>query len=234
MWGVELKDLDASVAGRVSTEFQDGDPLYFPNDEFQFMPAHGYTQAFNNILNHENIEIKTSTPFEHEMESEYYHIFNSMPIDSYFKYQYGKLPYRSLKFYTISHLFNYSSGFPTPTINFTTQRNPYTRATDWKKYPGNTPTQYSTITYEEPCCYTQNNNERYYPVKDSNGINRNTYYQYRDLAIATKKNMTFVGRMATYVYTDMHQAINTSLIVSRNFLRDQYGKFIDDAQRDIL
>lgn len=220
MWGVELQELDVSVAGRVSTDFQD-DPLYFPKDQFQFMPRDGYTEAFRNILKHENIEVKLSTIFDHEMEKHYYHVFNCMPIDVYFNHEFGKLPYRSLKFYTVTIA---SSGFPVPTINFTTQDLPYTRATDWKQYPNNDASTLSTITYEEPCCYTQNNNERYYPVKDSDGKNRTTYGKYKELALATKKNMTFVGRMATYVYTDMHQAINTSLSISRNFLKEECGK----------
>lgn len=221
MWGIELQDLDGSVAGRVSIDFQD-DPLYFPNDKFQFMPKDGYTNAFNNILSHENIKIRLNTPFEYEMESEYYHIFNCMPIDVYFKYEYGKLPYRSLKFHSVTT--KEPSGFPVPTVNFTTQKLPYTRVTDWKKYPNAGESPYTIITYEEPCCYTQNNEERYYPVKDLGRKNISIYHKYKELANKTKNNMTFCGRQGTYTYTDMHQAINMSLITSKKFIAEDNGK----------
>ena len=71
------------------------------------------------------------------------------------------------------------------------------------------------ITYEEPCDYTQNNLERYYPVKDVDGVNRKIYEQYKAMV---PDNMTFIGRCGMYAYIDMHQAINSSLQTVGKFL----------------
>jgi UDP-galactopyranose mutase len=106
---------------------------------------------------------------------------------------------------------------PTGTVNFT-HDGPYTRVTEWKNLPCHgTNDYYTTLTYEEPCDYVTNNFQRYYPVKDIDGKNRETYEKYKKL---TRSNMTFIGRCGMYVYIDMHQAINSALAISDKFLED--------------
>ena len=164
------------------------------------------------ILNHHLIDVSLCTSFDKSYVGEFDHVYNSMPIDEYFGFDDGELPYRSLKFH--------SSTVPVPRllpaaqINFT-HTGPYTRVTVWKLLPGhgNNPF-YTTITAEEPCDYRDNNFERYYPVKDAIGHNRKIYHQY---AARVPDKMTFIGRCGLYAYLDMHQAISVALsIVSRN------------------
>jgi UDP-galactopyranose mutase len=107
---------------------------------------------------------------------------------------------------------------PSQFVNFT-HTGPYTRIVEWKNWPehGDNP-HYTTLSYEEPCDYRDNNMERYYPVKDVSGKNRDTYKKYRDLV---GDHMTFIGRCGQYVYIDMHQAIASSLATAKQFLKEQ-------------
>lgn len=213
MWGKSLDELDPSIINRVPIRDDDNE-LYFPNDEYQMMPKNGYTEIFKNILNHSNIEVECNVEFHQSMEEEYDYVFNSMPIDMYFNYDYGELPYRSIKFHNI--VLQQPKVLPTATVNFT-HDGPYTRVTEWKNIPAHGENDYTTVlTYEEPCDYKDNDYERYYPVKDIEGTNRETYKKYKERVNEDK--MTFIGRCGMYVYVDMHQAISSALATARRFL----------------
>ena len=212
MWGKTIEELDPSIINRVPIRDDDNE-YYFPNDEFQALPVNGYTDIMKNILDHKNITIELETPFEYSMESKFNHTFNSMPIDVYFDHKHGALPYRSIKFHDVT--LPMPKVLPTATVNFT-HDGPYTRVTEWKNLPchGDN-SSYSTLTYEEPCDYMENNMERYYPVKDIDGKNRKTYEKYKSMV---KNNMTFIGRCGMYIYVDMHQAINSSMSTAKKFI----------------
>ena len=214
MWGKTLDELDPSIINRIPTRDDDNE-LYFPNDEYQMMPKDGYTKLFENIFKHKYIKVFTGTKFSTSMEKKYDHVFNSMPIDEYFKYKHGELPYRSIKFH--HKTVPMTRVLPTATVNFT-HNGPYTRVTEWKNIPnhGIDPKQ-TIITYEEPCDYKDNNKERYYPVKDVDGVNRETYKKYKEMVDTDR--MTFIGRCGMYVYVDMHQAISSALATAKRFLK---------------
>lgn len=214
MWGKTLDELDPSIINRIPTR-DDNNELYFPNDEYQMMPKDGYTKLFENIFKHKYIKVFTGTKFSTSMEKKYDHVFNSMPIDEYFKYKHGELPYRSIKFH--HKTVPMARVLPTATVNFT-HDGPYTRVTEWKNIPnhGKDPKQ-TIITYEEPCDYKDNNYERYYPVKDVDGVNRETYKKYKEMVDTDR--MTFIGRCGMYVYVDMHQAISSALATAKRFLK---------------
>lgn len=131
MWGLELEELDPKIIKRIPIR-DDNNQYYFPNDDFQALPKDGYTSLVSNIVKHDYIKVSLSTSFTHDMESKYSHIFNSMPIDEYFEYCYGPLPYRSIKF---THLtFPTSTLFPSAVVNFT-HHGPHTRVTEWRHHP---------------------------------------------------------------------------------------------------
>jgi UDP-galactopyranose mutase len=212
MWGVELDDLNPEVINRVPIRDDDNE-LYFPNDEFQAMPVAGYTAMVLNMLSHRNIRVYLNTEFEKGVEKEYDHVFNSMPIDQYFDFKHGALPYRSIRFHTVTLPIEHA--LPSATVNFT-HDGPKTRVTEWKKIACHGDNKYNTtLTFEEPCDYADNNFERYYPVKDRDGKNRKLYEQYKN---EQPENMTFIGRCGLYAYLDMHQAINSALATVRKFL----------------
>ena len=212
MWGKEIEELDPNILKRVAVRDDDNE-LYFPNDLYQAMPKNGYKKVFTNILNHVNIVTALNTPFHKDMESHFHHVFNSMPIDVYYDYQFGELPYRSLKFHNID--LPMVRTLPTPVVNFT-HDGPYTRITEWKNFPNHGENdQWTTLTYEEPCDYKDNDYQRYYPVKDIDGENRKIYNKYKDI---DNPKMTFIGRCGMYVYIDMHQAISSSLATANKFM----------------
>jgi len=211
MWGVDIEELDPSILERVPVR-DDLNEFYFPDDTFQALPMNGYTKLFENILDHPLIDVKLNTPFQKEAVQEYSHIFNSMAIDEYFDFEYGELPYRSIRF----HHFNIpvTRIFPVATVNFTHDA-PYTRATEWKNLPGHgNSTVFTSLTIEEPCDYKENMMERFYPVKDIDGKNAELYKKYKEMS---PNNMTFIGRCGTYLYLDMHQAISSALAIAGRF-----------------
>jgi UDP-galactopyranose mutase len=215
MWALPLEKISPDIINRVPVR-DDENEDYFPDDTYQFMPKDGYTTMFDKILSHPNINLQLNTLFEQSKEADYYHVFNSMPIDEYYEFQFGPLPYRSIKFYNVD--FPAPKLFPVSVVNFT-HRGPITRVVEWKNIPGHGDTDTITsLTYEEPCDYKENNNERYYPVKDNDGINRAIYNQYR--AIDNPK-VTFIGRLGQYVYLDMHQCVNAALVVAEQFKQKQ-------------
>ena len=208
MWELDLEDLDAAVVKRIPLRFDDED-RYFPDDVYQMLPADGYTALFANILDHDNIKVILNTSFDRSLMQGYRHCFNSMAIDEYFGEMFGPLPYRSIRFQHRDEAVTYGQG-TTSVINFTDDR-PYTRQTDWSLLPGHDVGMLSkTITLEQPCDYRDNNLERYYPVKTSDGRNDTIYRKYRDLA-EHEQVTSFIGRCGTYQYLDMHQVINQSI-----------------------
>lgn len=207
MWAAELEDIDPSIVSRVSVRDDDNE-YYFPNDEYQAMPKSGYCEMVRNMLDHKNISISLSTPFKYEMEVQYDMIFNSMSRDEYYEYKYGELQWRSIKFHT-THL-PIPRVLVAPTVNFT-HDGPYTRITEWKQIPGHGHnSMWTTLTHEEPCDFKDNNNEKYYPVKDIAGKNREVYKKYADIY---HDKMTFIGRCGQYAYLDMHQAVSSALAI---------------------
>jgi len=217
MWGVPLEELNPQIMNRVPIR-DDDNVYYFPNDTFHAMPKHGYTKIFENIFDHPNITVKLNVEFDKSMEEGYDHVFNSMPIDVYYEYVYGELPYRSIKFLHVD--LPEKQIYPSPSINFTTYDGP-TRVCEWKHFPNSpSPDAWTTLTYEYPCDYKDNNMERYYPVKDAEGKNTSVYGSYKSIE---NDKVTFIGRCGTYQYLDMHQVINQSLIGVQKFLQDEYS-----------
>jgi UDP-galactopyranose mutase len=218
MWGHDLEDMDASAVKRVPIRYDDED-RYFPTDRFQILPRHGYAEIFGRILDHPNIRINLAQPFDRSFARGYFHCFNSMPIDEYFDERFGPLPYRSIRFHHEDLPVAHAKGWATVT-NFTASGR-FTRETDWSRMPAHRVSDgpLKTVTREEPCDYSDNNLERYYPVKTSDGRYDRVYDSYKALA-ERAANVTFIGRCGTYQYLDMHQVINQSLMGARRWLHN--------------
>ncbi len=215
MWALDLEDMDEAVVRRIPLR-HDHEDRYFPNDRFQLLPRDGYTAIFEAILSHPRIRVRLGTTFERGVERGYGHCFNSMPIDEFFGFAHGELPYRSIRF-------GHRTEAPAPdrpwsVTNFT-DTGPYTRETTWHALPHHLreDTGRRTVTREEPCDYKSNNLERYYPVKTADGRFQAIYRTYKAMADALP-NMDFIGRCGTYQYLDMDQVINQSLASSERWL----------------
>jgi UDP-galactopyranose mutase len=212
MWGMPIEKLDPSIMNRVPIRDDDNE-FYFPNDTYQALPTDGYTAMVKNMLDSPNITVDVNLPFARSCEPYYDHVFNSMPIDEYYDFKFGELPYRSVKFENV-HL-PLPRVFPTSVVNFT-HNGPHTRVTEWKNYPVHgVNDEMTTLTFETPCDYKDNNMERYYPVKDLDGKNREIYKRYDKIE---NKKVTFIGRCGTYQYLDMWMVIAQTQKIAREFL----------------
>lgn len=218
MWALDLEDISPDIVKRIPVRFDD-EARYFPGDRFQGLPRGGYTRLFESIFDHPHIAVLTGVEFHHGMLREYRHCFNSMAIDEFFEERLGPLPYRSIRFHHREQPSAPARGTAAQ-INFTDD-GPFSREIIWDRLPGHRVAPGgSTVTHEEPCDYRDNGNERYYPVKRSDGAEDRTYRQYLTLAGAIG-NVTFIGRCGTYQYLDMHQVINQSLNGVRTWIRNE-------------
>jgi UDP-galactopyranose mutase len=218
MWGMDLEEMSAAVVKRVPLR-TDRTDTYFADDDVQMMPRHGYTEIFKTIFDHPRIAVALNTRFEKAMLADYAFCFNSMPIDEYFEFKLGELPYRSLRFHNRTE-----DGVPEQAWSITnfTDTGPMTRETAWHILPHHIAenTGRHTLTREEPCDYRDNNMERYYPVKTADGRYNQLYDAYKALAEA-EQNIAFIGRCGTYQYLDMDQVINQSLVSVEKWLERQ-------------
>jgi UDP-galactopyranose mutase len=209
MWGLDPKEIEAAVGKRIPVRYN-RDDRYF-TDTFQKLPKLGYTNLFANMLNHKNISLELGKEFKHELLDGYDHSFLSLPIDRFFDCKYGKLPYRSIKFeHKLSKLSQ-----PSVTVNFT-DTSKYTRTTQWDLLPNSSRSQtgFSTQTLEIPCSPEENNDEYYYPVRNSHSLS--AYNRYLDEAKSIK-NITFCGRAGLFQYLDMVPAVNIHLAMAQRF-----------------
>jgi UDP-galactopyranose mutase len=218
MWAFELEEMDAAVIKRIPIRLDHTDG-YFEADEVQMLPRHGYTAIFGEILKHKNIEVTTNTNFDPAMLSAYAFCFNAMPIDEYFNFNLGDLPYRSIKFHHRDIPSEHASRPDWSVTNFT-DAGKYTRETRWDVLPNHIVEHSAnfTATLEEPCDYRDNAMERYYPVRTADHCYQSLYQAYAKFAEAEAARINFIGRCGTYQYLDMDQVINQSLANVRRYL----------------
>ncbi len=207
-WGLDPSQLDSSVAARVPARF-DRDDRYF-SDTFQAMPLEGYTKMFERMLANPKITVMLSTDY-HEVIGLYPRakVVYTGPIDEFFDYRFGKLPYRSLRFEHRTH--DQEKFQPAPVVNYPNEH-AYTRITEFKYLTGQTHAK-TSIVYEYPC----DGGEPYYPVPRPE--NAQVYEKYRELANATT-GVYFCGRLANYRYFNMDQVVAQALHLFREIADD--------------
>ena len=203
-WGLDPSELDKSVTARIPTR-TNTDDRYF-TDTFQAMPAEGYTRMFERMLHHPLIEVRTGVDFRDVRdEVDAAHIIFTGPIDEYFDFRFGKLPYRSLEF---DHQTLDQEQFQaTGTVNYPSEIVPYTRISEYKHLTGQKHPK-TTVTYEYPSA----EGDPYYPIPRQE--NQELFKRYEALADATT-GVTFVGRLATYKYYNMDQIVGQALATFR-------------------
>jgi len=202
-WGLDPSELDASVTARVPIR-TNRDDRYFA-DAYQAMPLHGYTRMFENMLDHPNIKIMLNTDYRDiERIIPYKEMIYTGPVDEYFDFRHGKLPYRSLEFKheTIDREVYQSA----PVVNYPNDYL-YTRITEFKYLTGQEHRK-TSIVYEFP----RAEGDPYYPVPRPE--NAELYAKYKSLADQTP-GVHFVGRLATYKYYNMDQVVAQALTTYR-------------------
>ncbi len=198
-WGRDPSELDAAVTARVPVRIN-RDDRYF-SDTYQAMPLHGYTRLFEKMLDHPNIKVMLNTDFtDIDGIIPYRELIYTGPVDEFFDFRYGQLPYRSLEFK--HETLNMPQYQPVAVVNYPND-NLYTRVTEFKHLTGQEHPK-TAIVYEFP----RAEGDPYYPVPARE--NAELYAQYKALADATP-SVHFVGRLATYKYYNMDQVTAQSL-----------------------
>jgi UDP-galactopyranose mutase len=198
-WDLDPSELDAAVTARVPVR-TNRDDRYF-TDKYQAMPLHGYTRMFEKMLNHPNIRIMLNTDYrEIERIIPFREMIYTGPIDEFFEFRFGNLPYRSLEFK--HETIEQPVYQPAPVVNYPNEH-PYTRITEFKYLTGQTHHK-TSIVYE----YPRAEGDPYYPVPRPE--NTELYKKYEELA-KTTKGVHFAGRLATYKYYNQDQVVAQAL-----------------------
>jgi UDP-galactopyranose mutase len=205
-WEVEPTQLPADIINRLPVRFSFND-FYF-QDAYEGLPLIGYTELFHKMLAHERIEVMTRCDY-FEAQEEFRQdvpIVYTGPIDRYFGYRFGELGWRTLDFeierldiddYQGAAVVNY----PDPDVRFT-------RIHEFKHLHPERRHERNTVIMREYSRFARKGDEPYYPIGREEDKRR--YDRYRELA-AREKNVIFGGRLGTYRYLDMHQAIAAAL-----------------------
>jgi len=211
-WGLDPSELDASVTARVPVRIN-RDDRYF-TDTYQAMPKYGYTRMFEKMLDSPNIKVLLNCDFREIIdEIPYREMIYSGPIDSFFDYTYGPLPYRSLEFKHETH--NTQVFQNAPVVNYPNGQ-PYTRVTEFKYLTGQKHEK-TSIVYE----YPRAEGDPYYPIPRKE--NADLYNRYKALADA-RPDVHFVGRLATYKYYNMDQIVAQALNVYRKIADERSAR----------
>jgi UDP-galactopyranose mutase len=208
-WGLDPSELDASVTARIPTR-TNRDDRYF-TDTYQAMPLHGYTRMFERMLAHPNIMLMLQADWRDVREAiPHREVVYTGPVDEFFDYRLGKLPYRSLEFrFETLELERFQ---PVGTVNYPNEHE-YTRVTEFKHLTGQEHRK-TSIVFE----YPRAEGEPYYPIPRSE--NNDLYRRYKELADATP-GVHFVGRLATYKYYNMDQVVAQALTLAARLVRGE-------------
>lgn len=208
-WGLQPTELPSSILKRLPVRFNYNDSYFFHRN--QGMPVDGYTALIERMLDHERITVHLETAFTKDRVDRYDHVFYSGPIDGFYDYSLGRLPYRTLDF---EKFYDEGDFQGCAVMNYCEEAVPYTRITEhkhfapWEEHAG-------SICYREFSRDCEPGDIPYYPINQVNGGDLLKKYQDR---AAGEKRVTFVGRLGMYRYMDMDVTIRSALDVVRAFL----------------
>jgi len=201
-WQRDARDLDPTVCGRIPIRTNRDDR--YLSEKFQALPKNGYTAMFQKMLKHPLIEVRLNTDYrEVRTQVAFRHLIFTGPIDEYYDHCFGHLPYRSLRFEpeTLSQEFFQ----PAMQVNYPNDHD-FTRIVEIKHATGQQ-RPFTTIVREYPQNFGPGR-EPYYPIPAPDA--RALYSKYAERA-ASEKNVSFVGRLATYRYYNMDQIVGMAL-----------------------
>jgi UDP-galactopyranose mutase len=211
-WAVDPKHLPAAILKRLPVRFNYNDNYFF--HRHQGMPEEGYTRMVERMLDHPNISVKLSTPLSPARVPEFDHVFWSGPVDGFYGYELGRLPYRTLDFERFEAEGDVQG---CAVMNYCDESVPFTRITEHKHFaPWEEHTH--SVCYREFSRACEPGDTPYYPVHLTEGDGLLKAYQAR---AAAEAGVTFVGRLGSYRYMDMDVTIRAALDTVRAFMADQ-------------
>lgn len=207
-WQTDPRDLPEDIISRLPVRFN-FDNRYF-NDPYEGLPADGYTAIFEKMLNHKNIRIDLGVDFFDIKEKISLNtpIVYTGAIDRYFDYCEGELGWRTIDF--VQETVDTGDFQGTSVMNYADEYIPYTRIIEFRHFnPERNYQNDKSVIVKEYSRSANRNDEPYYPINTTS--DKHTYLRYKKLADA-EKNVHFGGRLGTYRYLDMHQAIGAALV----------------------
>jgi UDP-galactopyranose mutase len=209
-WGVEPAELPATILQRLPVRFNYDDNYY--STKLQGIPIDGYTSIVRKILDHKDIHIHLNRRFDMVNDKKNFsHVFYSGPIDAYFNYELGRLQYRSLKFERFDAVGDYQGN---PVVNYCEEKVPWTRISEHKHFAP-WEEHKETVMYREYSKLAEEGDIPYYPLRLARV--KAILEDYRTLA-EKQSGVTFIGRLGTYRYLDMHVVIGESLDLAKHIL----------------
>ena len=201
-WGCEPRELPASILKRLPVRFDYNDNYY--NHRFQGIPVDGYTAIVERILDHPNIEVKLGTAWQAGLAAEFEHVIYTGPLDQFYDYRFGQLGYRTVFWERLDAKGDYQGN---ALINYPDLNVPFTRRIEHKHF---TPWESHdrTVVFTEFSKETGPGDLRFYPK--GLAADQTTLSRYLEMA-RQETAVSFLGRLATYRYLDMHQVIGEAL-----------------------
>ncbi|MDR1656936.1 MAG: UDP-galactopyranose mutase [Deltaproteobacteria bacterium] len=209
-WGRQPRELPASIFERLPIRFNYNDDYF--NNRYQGLPELGYTDLVSKMLDLPNITVSLNTAYHQSLKHGFDHVFYSGPLDRYFGYSYGRLPYRTVDFQWFRAADDYQG---CAVMNYSDELIPWTRIIEHKHFT-------YWHNFEDTVCCREipkecgESDTPYYPVRFAS--NNDLLAQYQALASA-ERALTFVGRLGAFKYLDMDKAINEALEVARWYLQ---------------
>ena len=205
-WGVEPRELPAAILQRLPVRLNYDDNYY--QQRYQGIPVDGYTAIVEKILDHPAITVRVGQRLQPSDARQFDHLFWSGPLDAYFQHELGRLQYRSLMFERFDAEGDYQGN---AVINYCQESVPWTRIAEHKHF---TPWEEhdKTVCYREYSKLAGETDVPYYPLRLQN--DKSMLQQYMALAEKTQR-VTFIGRLGTYRYLDMHVVIGESLDLAK-------------------
>ncbi len=209
-WGCEPSELPASILKRLPVRFNYDDNYY--NNPYQGIPVNGYSELVEKLLDSKKITVTLNKKFAftETIQNSYDHIFYTGPIDGFYNYKYGRLGYRTVTFE--KHISD-GDHQGNAVINYCDDTVPYTRVHEhkhfapWEKHD-------QTVYFKEFSKETESSDIPYYPKRLA--ADKELLLQYRNEA-EQQQQVSFLGRLATYRYMDMHHVIGEALDFAKVF-----------------
>ena len=212
-WETDPKLLPAETISRLPVRANYND-FYF-NDIYEGLPLDGYHAIFERVFADKRIKVVCNCDFfdvRDTLRPDATLIYTG-PIDRYFDYRLGALGWRTLDFeIERPEMEDYQGA---SVVNYPDADVRFTRIHEFRHlHPERRYTQERTLIMREYSRFAAREDEPYYPINTP--ADKSLYDQYAALA-ARETGVVFGGRLGTYRYLDMHQAIGAAL---KSFERD--------------
>lgn len=215
-WGCEPKELPASILKRIPVRFNYDDNYH--TGSYTGIPVEGYTAVMQKMIDSPAITLTLNQKFSPADASDGYdHIFYTGPIDAYFNFKHGRLGYRTVTFEK-----SYAPGDHQglSQMNYCDEEVPYTRIAEHKHFAPWEQHE-NTVYFKEFSKETGEDDLPYYPKRLAS--DKQLLLKYRQEAEQLRK-VSFLGRLATYRYMDMHHVIGEAMQFAQQFINSNHHK----------